>query len=210
MTSWLLLGLLTVVGAGAAVLGIVQSPKNAALPNAVASTLAAPSYSEVLSEVLPQGKQTEYLNFQGPDRLGGYLQSGNKRSYVVVIGSVLYQSLTVSSNVSTNHLTFYKQQARGTAASNDPAHNYLPYIKQAKNITGSAGISSFSLTKSGEVGSFTYTVSGKYVSEFSLSVSQSSAPVSSVQLDISQIGTAPPVALPTGAKVVAAPSGGVG
>jgi hypothetical protein len=49
----------------------------------------------------------------------------------------------------------------------------------------------------------TYTVSGQYVSEFSAKV-----PGASIQLFISQVGSAPPVALPAGAKVQSSTSPG--
>ena len=47
LISWLLLGGLVVVGAGAAVLGVSQAPKNAPLLTAVTNTLTAPNYSQV-------------------------------------------------------------------------------------------------------------------------------------------------------------------
>ena len=50
----------------------------------------------MVTESTPQGKQTDYLVFEAPDKLGGYVQSGNKRTYVYVIGDTEYQSLTVS------------------------------------------------------------------------------------------------------------------
>ncbi len=214
INSWLLLGLLTVVGVGAAVIGIVQSPKTAPLyactgsqkgptcSGAVANTLAAPNYTEVLTESTARGKQTDYLVYQAPDRLGGYVQSGNKRRYVVVIGKYEYQTLAVAANASTNHLTFYRQQISGGAKNLDPVRGYLPYVYQSKNITQAGDTYSFSLTKGGQTGSFTYTVTGQYVSEFTLTVSSGS-----VRLDISQVGSSPPVSLPAGAKVVGVPTG---
>ena len=51
------------------------------------NTLGAANYTEVVKETTPQGKQTDYLVYQAPDRLGGYVQSGNKRTYVYVIGN---------------------------------------------------------------------------------------------------------------------------
>ncbi len=77
------------------------------------NTLIAPNYSEVLEERTNQGKQSDYLVFQAPDRLGGYIQSGNRRSYVYVIGSTEYQSLTVSAGTPTKKLTFYQQASQG-------------------------------------------------------------------------------------------------
>jgi hypothetical protein len=200
LISWLLLVLVAVVGGGAAVVGVLQSPNNVALKEAVTNTLAAPNYSQVVTESTPQGKQTDYLVYQAPDRLGGYVQSGNKRTYVYVIGTEEYQSLTVAANTSTKHLTFYKQQSEA-AADLDPAHNYLHYATTAKHVTNSGNMYTFKLTESGQTGTFVYTVSGKYISEFSLTVKGSS-----VQLVISQVGSSPPVALPVGAKVVKAPT----
>jgi hypothetical protein len=210
MIAWLLLVLLVVVGGGAAAVGIVQSPNSAPLPEAVKNTLAARNYSEVLTENVPQGKQTDYLTWQAPDRLGGYIQSGNKRTYVYVIGTVEYQSVTVTANASTKHLVFYKQNASGGAAALDPARGYLPYASEAKNVQKSGDTYSFTLTQTStqgvtETGMFTYMVSGKYVSEFTLNVKNES-----VQLIISQVGTSPPVALPAGAKVVTTPIGASG
>jgi hypothetical protein len=202
--AWLLLGVLVVVGAGAAVLGVAQSPKNTPLLRAVTNTLSARNYSEVLEERTNQGKQTDYLVFQAPDRLGGYIQSGKLRTYVYVIGSTEYQSLTVPAGTPTRRLTFYRQASQGATAL-DPAHGYLPYATQAKRPTHSGDTYSFTLTKQGQTGTFTYTVTGSYVSQFTLTV-----PNASVRLDISDVGTSPPVALPAGAKVVSAPPSSTG
>jgi len=202
--SWLLLVLLGVVGAGGAVLGITEAPKNVPLHEAVDNTLNAPNYSEVVTESTAQGTQTDYLTYQAPDKLGGYVENGSKRTYVYVIGSVEYQSLTVSANASTKHLVFYRQTSQG-ATTIDPVHNYLRYAKTATHVTTTAGgTSTFTLSQDGETGTFVYMVSGKYVSEFNLSVK-----AASVHLVISQVGTSPPVALPAGAKVVKAPATGV-
>jgi hypothetical protein len=202
LISWLLLGLLTVLALGGAVLGVVQAPKNVPLQQAVTNTLSAANYSEVLTENTAQGKQTDYLVFQAPDRLGGYIQSGSKRTYVYVVGAFEYQSLTVANNASTSHLVFYRQVSQGAKAL-DPAHGYLPYAKQAKDIQTSGDTYSFTLAETTaqgkESGKFAYTVSGSYVSEFTLNVA-----TASVQLIISQVGSSPPVKLPAGAKVVKA------
>lgn len=200
MIAWLLLVMVAVVGGGAAVLGVSQAPKTVPLQEAVSNTLGAPNYSEVVSESTAQGKQTDYLVYQAPDRLGGYIQSGNRRTYVYVIGNVEYQSLTVTANTPTKHLVFYRQPSAGAAAL-DPAHNYLRYAGRAKSVKQSGPTYTFDLTQGGQTGTFVFTVSGQYVSEVSLTVKSAS-----VQLVISQVGTSPPVALPAGSKVVTAPS----
>ncbi len=92
--GFLLLALLLVAsGAGAAV-GATSS--GAPLSQAVYFTLASPNYTEVLSERSPQGNQVAHLVFQAPDRLGGYVQSGSRRTYIAIIGSTEYQSVTVT------------------------------------------------------------------------------------------------------------------
>jgi hypothetical protein len=203
LTAWLLLGLLTVVGVGGAVLGVAQSPKTASLDAAVANTLAAPNYTEVLTEVTPEGNQTDYLVYQAPDRLGGYIESGSKRThtYVYIIGPLEYQSVTVSSSASTAHLSFYKQASPGGAKQSDPVQRYLTYaipknVKQSGN-TYTYRISERTTQGGTETGTLAYTVSGQYISEFSLSL-----PQGSVKLIVSQVGTSPPVALPSGAKLI--------
>ena len=202
--AWLLLALLAVVGAGAAVLGVHQAPTTAPLLTAVSNTLAASNYTQVLVQNTSQGKQTDYLVWQAPDRLGGYIQSGNRRSYVYVIGAYEYQSLTVAAGATPAHLTFYRQAGQGAIA-NDPAHGYLPYAAQAKHPSKSGDTYSFTLTKNGQTGTFGYTVSGQYISQFTLTV-----PHASVNLVISSVGTSPPVELPAGSRVLGAPTGSTG
>lgn len=195
MLGWLLLVMLVVVMGGAAALGVSQSPTNVALPQAVDNTLAAPNYSEVIYESTPEGSQTDYLTYQAPDRLGGYIESGGRRTYVYVIGDEEYQSLTVAASSGDKHLVFYKQSTEGPAAL-DPAHNYLRYAALAKNATHSGSTTTFKLTQSGQTGTFVFTVSGSYVSSMSLTVR-----TASVKLVISQVGNSPPVALPAGSRI---------
>ena len=199
--SWLLLVMVGVVGAGAAVLGVSQAPKNATLKKAVVNTLAASNYSQVVNQTTAQGKETEYLVWEAPDKLGGYVQSGDKRTYVYVIGNTEYQSLTVPNNTPTKKLVFYQQPAQGPASAVDPTRHYLQYVTAAKNIDQNGNTSTFTLTQGGQTGHFQYTVNGPYVSQVNLTVSGAS-----VQVVISQVGTSPPVALPDGAKVIKAPT----
>lgn len=170
------------------------------MQQAVTNTLSAHNYTEVLTQSSPQGKQTDYLTYQAPDRLGGYIQSGSKRTYVYVIGSTEYQSQAVPNNTSMRAVSFQSQASQGVTAL-DPAHSYLPDATQAKHATLSGNTYSFTLTNQGQTGTFTYTVDGQYVSDFTLKVS-----TASVQVNISAVGSSPPVALPTGSKVSPASS----
>ncbi|MGH9205227.1 MAG: hypothetical protein ACRD1G_01485, partial [Acidimicrobiales bacterium] len=196
MTSWLLLGLLTVVVGGAAALGVVQSPNNAPLQQAVKNTLAAPNYTEMLDTTTPNGSQTLHLVFQAPDRLGGYAINGNRRTYIFIIGRYEFQSLAVPAGGSDKHLTFYRQAGRA-ASQADPARGFLHFAERGQNVKGSAGSYTFTVTQNGVTGAFTATVSGSYVSAMTLV-----APNESDQLKISQVGTSPHVALPSGSRVV--------
>jgi hypothetical protein len=198
----LLMALLTVVGIGGAVLGVVLSPKNVSLSQAVSNTLGASSYSEVVTETLATGTQTDYLTYQAPDRLGGYIQSGSHRTYVVVIGSSEYQSITVAATADAKHLVFYKQTGQ-PVSDLDPAHNYLRYADQAKDVSRDGSQYTFVLSQKGQTGTFVYTVSGSYISSFKLSVKKSS-----VDLVLSQVGSAPPVTLPAGSRVIGSASSG--
>ncbi|MHB8497338.1 MAG: hypothetical protein ACYDES_04955, partial [Acidimicrobiales bacterium] len=116
LTGWLLLGLVVVFGVGGAVLGVSQAPSGVPLRQAVASTLKASGYTEVVTESTPQGAQTDHLVYQAPDRLGGYVESGARRTYVYVIGPFEYQSRSVPSGAVPAHLTFFRQAGQGAKA----------------------------------------------------------------------------------------------
>ena len=179
-------------------------PSSTSLPQAVGNTLAAPSFSEVLNQTSSQGKQTDHLVYQAPDRLGGYIQRGSKRTYVYVIGTTQYQSQAVPNATSTKHLTFQSQTSQGANAL-DPAHGYLPYATQAKHPTRSGNTHSFTLTKNGQTGTFTYAVRGQYISKFTLTV-----PNGSVNLDISAVGSRHRWPYPPGPTSDSCPSYGFG
>lgn len=198
--SWLLVAMVGAVGAGAAVLGISQAPSNVPLKKAVANTLAAPSYNEVVTQVAPQGTETDYLTYVAPSTLGGYIEESGLRSYVYVIGSTEYVSHPVPAGTAPKHLTFQKQQGPGAKAV-DPLRHYLGFAATGRNITQNGGTYSFALSQRGQTGHFTYTVSGRYISDVLLTVA-----TESVHVVVSQVGSAAHVALPKGVKIVSAPA----
>ncbi len=201
--GWLLLGMLGAVTAGAAALGVAQSPTSAALPDAVANTIAAPNYREVATEQTPQGSETAYLTYQAPDRLGGYIDSGGRRTYVYFIGRTQYQSVTVSTKTkSTKKLTFYRQPVAGASVA-DPVHSYLRLSSQGVDKKLSGNTTTMTLNQAGQSVELRYTVSGQYVSMF-----EGSGQGATVAIVISQVGTTPPVKLPSGIKIVATPGNG--
>ncbi len=172
----------------------------------------------LVQKTASQGTQTAYYVFQrgrvigrvrgkvvrAPDRIRWYTESGGNRTYFFVIGSTGYQSVTAPAGVPLGRLTFLRQTAQD-AVQYDPAHGYLPYATEAKDPTKAGGNYSFSLTKRGQTGHFTFTVDSRYVSQFTFTVSNGS-----VRLDISDVGTSPPVQLPAGVRVVTEPAGSSG
>ncbi len=201
--SFVLLGVLSLVGLGAAVLGVVQGKSGTDLGLAVKTTLASSNYSEYLVEKTPQGNQTASLVYQAPDRLGGWLQSVGRRTYLVIIGSTEYISVTRPAGAAGAPLSFYTQQTTGAQAV-DPAHTYLPYYNKGP-ATRSGAVTTVTLSQGGQTEKLTYTVTGNYVSKFT-----ASTPGGTISLDISEIGTSPTVSLPKGAKIVASPGQSAG
>lgn len=201
--SFVLLGVLTLVGVGAAVLGVVQSTGGTGLGQAVSTTLRSSSYSEYLVERTPQGSQTASLVYQAPDRLGGWLQSAGRRTYLVIIGSTEYISVTRPAGATGAPLTFYRQQSAGAQAV-DPAHTYLPYYDKGRAVR-SGSVTTVTLTQGGQTERLTFTVTGNFVSKFT-----AATPGGTISLDISNVGSSPTVSLPKGAKIVATPSQGAG
>ncbi len=201
LIPWLTLGLLTVVGAAGLALGIQQSPHQAALQAAISNTLAAPSYSSLVVSSGPQAT-TQSLTWQAPDRIGGYVDTGKRRFYVAVIGGFEYQSTQVSTSTGPSNLTFMKGAAQ-PASAYDPVKGYLPYAQKATDIHRNGAVYSFTVTQQGQTAHFTVTVSGQYVSELTIS-----ATGIRIDLTISDVGSAPPVTLPAGAKVRSVSGGG--
>jgi hypothetical protein len=196
--SFILLAVLAVVGLGAATLGVVQSKSATSLSVAVSNTLKAPSYTEYLAERTPQGDQTAYLNYQAPDRLGGWLESSGRRTYLVIIGSTEYISVTRPIKGAKGPIVFYKQETEGAQAV-DPAHTYLQYYDKGKS-TKSGSVTTVTLSQGGETEKLIYTVTGNYVSNF-----KAVTPGGTINLSISNVGSASKVALPSGAKFASSP-----
>ncbi len=199
LLGWLLVGLVGAVTAGGAILGVVQSPGTATLPQAIDNTLQAPSYSEVFTETLPVGSQTGYLTYQAPDRLGGYVLVGShQRTYVYVQGHDEYQSITVQSGTASSHLVFYRQHVSSPISEIDPVKNYLR-LGRGGHVVSKKGGNTYTeiVTRGGATGEVTYTVTGQYIGRFTIHAQQTT-----VVVTISQVGTAPAVGLPPGSHVV--------
>lgn len=201
----LLLALVAVVGGGFALLGYHLSKSNPAVPvkTAVTNTLNAGNYNESVTETAQGQSETDTLAFQAPDKLGGYVDRAKQRTYIYILGAYAYQSLAASATTPLGHLVFYKQATTQSAQATDPASVYLPYVNQAKagSITQNGNVATFSIVKTGQTGHFSYTVSGKYISQMSLKVGSSS-----VLLILTNIGSAKAPALPAGVKISVLPT----
>ncbi len=198
--AFVLVGILAIVGAGTAVLGVVQSQSGTAIGQAVTNTTGAANYSEYLVEKTPQGDQTASLVYQSPDRLSGWLLSAGRKTYLYIIGTTEYIAVSQSAKA-PEPKTFYTQQTTGVQAV-DPAHTYLTYCTKGKS-THSGSVTTVTLSQGGQTEKLTCTVSGNYVSEF-----DAVTPGGTIDLDISDVGTSPAVALPAGYKITTvAPTG---
>jgi hypothetical protein len=197
--SFVLLAVVAVVGLGAAVLGVVQGKSGTALKQAVTNTLKAPSYTEYLVENTPQGDQTANINYHAPDRLGGSLESVGRRTYLVIIGSTEYISVTRPIKGAKGPIVFYKQETEGAQAV-DPAHTYLSYYNKGKS-SRSGSVTTVTLTQGGQTERLYYTVTGNYVSNF-----KAVTPGGTISLAITNVGSAPKVALPKNARFATSPA----
>jgi len=191
--AFVLLGILTLVGAGFAFLGATQSSSPAPLGRAVRSTLKAPNYTEYLVENTPQGTEHVSLVFQAPDRLGGWLITAKRKTYVYIIGNTEYVAVTRSLSAPAP-TTFYRQQSQGAVAV-DPAQSFLPNYNKGTS-TRNGAVTTVTLSQGGQTETLTYTVTGNYVSDFKAAVTGSS-----LDLAISNVGSSPPVELPKGFKI---------
>jgi len=209
--AFLLLGILTLVGVGGATLGAVQAQSGTGISQAVKNTLGAANYTEYLVEKTPQGNQTADLVFQSPDRLGGWLMSAGRKTYIYIIGTTEYIAVSQSATA-TAPKTFYTQQVTGAQAV-DPAHTYLKYYdcnpqpgapKQKCPTTRSGNVTTITLTQGNQTETLHYTVTGNYVSKF-----DAATPNGTIDLDLSNVGSSPSVELPEGYKTTTvAPSAG--
>jgi len=201
--SFVLLGVLSLAGLIATVVGLVQAQSGTSLGQAQKITLASPNYTEHLVEKTPQGNQTANLVYEAPDRLGGWLESAGRRTYLVIIGSTEYISVTRPKGSANKQLTFYTQQTTGAQAV-DPAHTYLPYWNchgAPKCPTSRSGsVTTVTLSQGGQTEKLSFTVTGNFVSKFA-----AVTPGGTIDLQISEIGTSPAVALPKGSRVIASP-----
>jgi len=203
--SFILLGVLSLAGLIATVVGLVQAQSGTSLGQAQKITLGSPNYTEHLVEKTPQGNQTANLVYQAPDRLGGWLESAGRRTYLVIIGSKEYISVTRPASSANKQLVFYTQQSAGAQAV-DPAHTYLPYWNchgaPTCPTTRSGSVTTVTLSQGGQTEKLSFTVTGNFVSTFG-----AVTPGGTINLQISKVGTSPDVALPKGSRVVATSGG---
>jgi len=193
--AFALLGILTLMGAGFAALGAVQSSNGIDLGQAVTNTLKASNYSEVLVQKSPRGNQTVRVVFQAPDRLSATITAAGRMKYLYIIGTNEYES-KIQPVGAPPPKVFYTQKTTGAVA-NDPAQTYLRYYNKGP-ATRNGSVTTVTLPQAGQTATLTYTVTGNYVSRFT-----AAAPGVNYDLAISAVGSSPPVELPKGYKITA-------
>ncbi|MBV8463443.1 MAG: hypothetical protein JO368_09120, partial [Acidimicrobiales bacterium] len=105
--------------------------------------------------------------------------------------------VTVASGTSTSHLVFYRQRTGVPVARLDPAQNYLGLARRGHVVGQSNNTYTVAVTSAGTTGTLDYTVTGQYIGKIDIQ-----APGTTVVVTISMVGTAPPVGLPKGARVI--------
>jgi len=195
--AFILLGVLTLVGAGGAVLGAVQSQSGTAVGQAVTNTLQAPSYTEDVTEKTAQGNQVIHIVYQAPDRLSGTIITPTQKQFEFFIGGYAYIAIT-SATSPTAPKVFYRQQSQPVSAV-DPAQLYLRDCTR-KPSTLSGSVTTVTVTQNGQTTKLECTVSGNYLSNF-----HGTAPGITLEIAMSKVGSSPPVALPQGYSLTTTP-----
>ncbi len=198
--SWLLLLLVGVVTAGGAFLAVYYAPSQPAtsLNIAAKNTTAATSYTEDLKQVsTTNGTGVLHIVLQAPDRLAGYEQATGRRSYLVVAGNTVYQSVATSITSSITSHRFYVQHVSDPISQVDPLPSYLSLVSRAKAVHRDGSVYSFTLaTTTGKLAQLHYTVTGEYVSRIDVNI-----PGSITRIDVTRINSSPPVELPAKSSI---------
>jgi hypothetical protein len=198
--SWLLLLLVGVVTAGGAFLAVYYAPSQPAtsLNIAAKNTTAATSYTEDLKQVsTANGTGLLHVVLQAPDRLAGYEQATGRRSYLVVAGNTVYQSVATSITSSITSHRFYVQHVSDPISQVDPLPSYLSLVSRAKAVHRDGSVYSFTLaTTTGKLAQLHYTVTGEYVSRIDVNI-----PGSITRIDLTRINSSPPVELPAQSSI---------
>lgn len=208
----LLVAVGSLVAIGALLLAIHLGSKGStpvSLSTAVTNTIDSGNYNEVLQRSTAPAL-TATLAFQTPDKLGGFFDRGKQRFYDYFLGAYEYQSQAVTPTTPTSKLVFYKQVNTEPAEQMDFVATFLPIYKQkpADKIVQNGNVFSFTLVYSGLTENFTYTVDGKYVTKFQRTLTGTAESSETIQLTISDFGTAAPPALPKDATIKPLPASG--
>ena len=162
--AFLLLGILTLVGAG-------RRPPSASCrrraaqrcSQAVKNTLGASNYTEDLVEKTPQGNQTAHLVYQAPDRLGGWLLSAGRKTYLYIIGTTEYIASASRPSAPIAEDLLHPADHRAPRPSTRPT----PTSRTTTRASPRAGsVTTVTLTQGSQTETLTYTVTGNYVSAF--------------------------------------------
>jgi hypothetical protein len=200
-TPFLILAILVLLGGAGALLGLSQSKNATSFATAVTNTLGATSYDESVVATAQGVVESDHLTYNSPDKLGGYVQRNNQRTYVYIIGGRAYETKTVAASTPTSSLTFYSQPATQLANASDPVRQYLRLAGMATNVVQHGQTFTFSVNRGGQTGQFSGSIAGNYISTLNLKVTGET-----IDLSISNVNSAGTVSLPAGATVKNAPN----
>ena len=134
MITWLLLVLVAVVGGGAAVLGVVAGPEQRP---AVAGRRQHPGGLQLLRgrhrDRRRRASRPTISSTRPPTGWAATSRAGTSAPTSTSSGPSSTRASPCRPPPPTKHLIFYQQPSQG-AATLDPAHNYLQYANQAKNV----------------------------------------------------------------------------
>ena len=182
--AFVLLGILTVVGVGAAALGV--GPERRARPSLEPGGDQYPQGPEL--HRVPGGEDAagrpdgEPSLSRPPTASAAGLQSVGRQTYLFIIGSTEYISVTQPAKGAKGPTVFYTAgDHRGPGRGPGP---HLPPYYDKGTSTRSGSVTTVTLTQGGQTEKLTYTVTGNYVSNF-----KAATPGGTINLAISDVGS---------------------
>jgi hypothetical protein len=204
--SWLLLVMVVVVAGGAAALAVGAAPSEpvTGLKAAADNTTAATSYTEQLVTTGSSGRVVQHFVFEAPDRMAGYETISGKRSFIVAIGDLVYESAALPVSAPASERRYYTQTVSDPIAQVDPLSQLLRYVGVNKAVQRRGEDFTFTLpTTQGSTATLTFLVSGSYIGRATVHVDGSVT-----TLSVSAINGGATVVAPPRRSLEAAPPSG--
>ncbi len=207
--------MVVVVAGGAAALAVGAAPSEpvTGLKAAADNTTAATSYTEQLVATSSSGRVVQHFVFEAPDRLAGYETISGKRSYIVAIGDLVYESAALPVGAPASERRYYTQTVSDPIAQVDPLSQLLRYVGVNKVVHRRGEDFTFTLpTTQGSTARLTFRVSGSYIGRATVDANGSVTTLSVSAINRGATVVAPPrrsleTAPPTGSSSSASGTG---